>query len=143
MVEAQEYKLPANHPLRPLYLGQSPADSKPQPTVNLLTRHGVRACLEYQRTGDIAKSRAAGNPDLAPHLSFVDMGGHGYSIVRATSTAFETEFVCVPRPIKRAQTPDGGPLRYRARFQTPLWKPGETPKIATTILEGDAKFSTG
>ena len=29
------------------------------------------------------RARACRNPDNAPHLSFVDMGGHGYAIVRA------------------------------------------------------------
>ena len=34
--------------------------------------------------GDLAKARAVSNPDLSPHLSFVDMGGHGYAVVRAS-----------------------------------------------------------
>ena len=79
--------------------------------------------------------------DVAPHVRFVDMGGHGYSVVRATSDAIETEFVCIPRPIERSATPDGGPLRYRARFRTPLWQNGEAPQMATQIVEGDPKFS--
>ena len=33
-----------------------------RPTVNLLLRHGVRSCLEYSRSGDIAKARALTNP---------------------------------------------------------------------------------
>ena len=104
---------PKQHPLRPLFLGQAAADPKPQPTINMLLRHGVRSCLEYQKTGDIAKARSASNPALSPHLSFVDMGGHGYAVVSASSTAFETEFVCIPRPLERAPGDDGGPLAYR------------------------------
>ena len=141
LVEAFEYNFPKDHPLRPLFLGQGPEDDKPQPTINLLLRHGVRSCQEYSRSGNIEKSRAVSNPDLAPHVSFVDMGGHGYSVVRATSDAIEAEFVCIPRPIERSQRPDGGPLNYRVKFRAPLWTAGKTPKLEMQILEGDPKMS--
>ena len=141
LVEAWEHNLPKTHPLRSLFLGQGPSDGAPQPTVNMLLRHGVRSCLEYAQSGDASQARALSNPDLSPHLSFVDMGGHGYSVVRATSEAVETEFVCIPRPIERSAGQDGGPLRYRVRFRTALWGTGKTPKLEMQILEGDPKFS--
>jgi alkaline phosphatase D len=143
MVEAFEHRFPKEHPLRPLFLGQAAADAKPQPTVNMMLKYGVKSCLEYAKTGDVVAARAVSNPDNAPHVSFVDMGGHGYSVVRVTSDAIETEFVCIPRPLERSATDDGGPLRYRARTRTAMWKPGESPKMETKILEGghEARFS--
>jgi alkaline phosphatase D len=101
----------------------------------------VRSCLEYARSGDIAKARALTNPKLSPHVSFVDMGGHGYSVVRATSEFIETEFVCIPRPLERSERPDGGVLSYRVRARADLWKNGEAPKLQVQVLEGDPKFS--
>jgi alkaline phosphatase D len=141
LVEALEYTLPKDHPLRSLYLGQGPGDHAVQPTVNLLVRHGVRACFEYLESGDIAKARALSNRDLSPHLSFVDMGGHGYAVVHAASEFIETEFVCIPRPLERSHQPDGGDVRYRVKFRSGLWQSGEAPKLQTQILEGDPKFS--
>jgi alkaline phosphatase D len=141
VIEALEHGLPKDHPLLALYVGRGPNDSRPQPTMNLLLHHGVRSCLEYARSGDIAKARALSNPELSPHVSFVDMGGHGYSVVRATSDSLETEFVCIPRPIERSDRPDGGPLAYRVRSHTALWSKGEAPKLEMQVLEGDAKFS--
>jgi len=141
LVEAFEHVLPKDHPLLSLYVGQGPNDQAPQPTINLLIRRGVRSCLEYARSGDIAKARALSNPDLSPHLSFVDMGGHGYSVVHATSEIIETEFVCIPRPLERSNQPDGGALRYRVKTRTGLWKNGEAPKLQVQILEGDPRFS--
>jgi len=91
--------------------------------------------------GDLHKARALSNPDLSPHLSFVDMGGHGYAVVRVTNEIFETEFVCIPRPIERSERPDGGPLLYRTIHRANLWHRGETPKLETQIVEGDPKFS--
>jgi alkaline phosphatase D len=141
LVEAWEHSLPKTHPLRSLFLAQEPSDRAPQPSVNMLLRHGVRSCLEYAQSGDVSKARALSNPDLSPHLSFVDMGGHGYSVVRATSEAIETEFVCIPRPIERSDRQDGGMLRYRVRFRAALWEAGKTPRLEMQIVEGDPKFS--
>jgi alkaline phosphatase D len=142
-VEAIEHVFPKQHPLRPLFLGQASTDDAPQPTINMLLRHGVRSCLEYAKSGDVTRARAVSNPELSPHLSFVDMGGHGYAIVRVTSTALETEFVCIPRPLERSERADGGPLRYRARFKTNLWGKEESPKLNAEIVEGNPRFSIG
>jgi alkaline phosphatase D len=101
----------------------------------------VRAALEYAASGDIAKARALTNPDNAPHVEFVDMAGHGYSVVTAGPDAIDTEFVCIVRPITRATTPDGGPLRYRVSHRANLWRPGTPPKLEQRVLEGDAKLS--
>jgi alkaline phosphatase D len=109
--------------------------------LNLLVRHGVRSCLEYLQSGDIAKARTLSNPDLSPHVSFVDLGGHGYSVVLATSEFLETEFVCIPRPLERSDRADGGPLSYRVKCRTALWKNGDAPKLQLQIVEGDPKFS--
>ncbi|MBV9888554.1 MAG: alkaline phosphatase D family protein [Acidobacteria bacterium] len=143
LVEAFEHRFPKDNQSRPLFLGQAPSDTRPQPTVNIMLKHGVKSCLEYVKTGDIAAARAVSNPDNAPHVSFVDMGGHGYSVVRVTTDAIETEFVCIPRPLERSTTDDGGPLRYRARFRTPMWKHGEAPKMEAKVIEGEheARFS--
>jgi alkaline phosphatase D len=140
IVEAMEHVLPKDHPLRALYL-VADSNQKSQPTLNMLLRHGVKSCLEYAKSGNIKKARALSNPDLSPHVSFVDMGGHGYSVVRATSDAIETTFVCIPRPLERSDREDGGPLNYRARFRAPMWGRDESPKLEVRILEGDPKFS--
>ncbi len=141
VVEALEHALPKDHPLRSLYVGQGPADHTPQPILNMLVRHGVRSCLEYTKSGDIAKARGLSNRDLSPHVSFVDMGGHGYSVVHATGEFLETEFVCIPRPVERSDRPNGGALSYRVRSRTALWKNGDAPKLQMQLLEGDPKFS--
>jgi len=141
MVEALEHNFAKDHPLRPLFLADNAGTAKPGPAVNMLLHHGVRSCLEYAKSADMAKARAASNPDNAPHLSFVDMGGHGYAVVKASREALETEFVCIQRPIERTSGNDGGPLRYRVAHRTPAWKKGERPTMEQKMLEGDAPFS--
>ncbi len=139
--EALEHKLPKTHPLRALYVLDGPEGSKPEATLNLLMMHGVRSCLEYQRSRDIRKARKMSNPELSPHLSFLDMGGHGYSVVHATSEWLEVEFVCIPRPIEHADAVDGGPLRYRVIHRAQRWQPGEVPRLEQRVVEGNAELS--
>jgi alkaline phosphatase D len=62
---------------------------------------------------------------------------------RVTSAAFETEFVCIPRPLERSDRADGGALLYRARFKTDLWSKDESPKLSAQIMEGNPRFSIG
>ncbi|SEI45432.1 alkaline phosphatase D family protein [Frateuria terrea] len=137
MLEASEHNLKKSDPLRPLYVA-NPGDGPTQPTVNLLLHHGVRSALEFAKSGDLKKAHAASNPELAPHLSFVDMGGHGYATVRVDASTMATDFVCIPRPIERSPSPDGGPLRYRVRHEVPLWQAGERPRMRQIVVEGDA-----
>ena len=139
-VEANEHKIKADDPLGTLFIAER--DGKKHPTINLLLRHGVRTCLEYAASGDLAKAKAQTNADLSPHVAFVDMGGHGYSIVRAAADALEVEFVCIPRPIERSTAADGGPLRYRVVHRAALWKPGEAPQLQRRVIEGDVGFMT-
>jgi alkaline phosphatase D len=131
LLEAYEHTIPRENPLRALYA----------PGFNLLLKHGVKSCLEYARSGDLAKARAVSNRELAPHVSFVDMGGHGYSIVKADPHLLETEFVCIPRPLERSDRADGGPLRYRVKVRTPLWRKDEHPAPELDVVEGDAALS--
>ena len=107
----------------------------------MLVRHGVRSCLEYAKSGDVHKARQLSNRDLSPHLSFVDMGGHGYAVVHAAADRLETEFICLPRPIVRQEQPDGGPMLYRVRHTARLWRPHERPNLEQNVIEGNPEFS--
>jgi alkaline phosphatase D len=141
LVEALEHSFPKDHPLRPLWLADRPGQEKPEATVNLTLHRGVKSALEYARSGDIEKARALTNPDVSPHLEFLDMGGHGYATVAVTSEAVDTEFLCIPRPIQRSMSVDGGPIRYRVAHRVARWAPGERPRLVQRVLEGDPKLS--
>ncbi len=140
-MEANEHGLPKTDPLRPLFLADRPDGAKPDWTYNMLLKHGVRSALEYARSFDLKRARSLSNPNLAPHLEFVDLGGHGYATVRLTSDEMRTEFVCIPRPITRSEQPDGGPLRYRVAHTAKLWQPGERPRLVQQVIEGDVGLS--
>jgi alkaline phosphatase D len=140
-MEALEHRPPSKFPLRQLYLVDRPGSAKPDWTYNMCVKHGVRSCLEYAKSFDLERARALSNRELAPHLEFIDAGGHGYAKVRLTGDEMRTEFVCIPRPITRSDQPDGGPMRYRVVHTAKLWGPGERPQLAQQVLEGDVGLS--
>ena len=136
LFEAAEYSLPKDHPLRAIYLHQPSAERTIQPAVNFSMMHGVRASLALKRTGDLRQALAERNPQLAPHLSFIDLGGHGYSVVRANSDELEVEFVCIVRPLEHSDRADGGPLAYRVVHRVKRWTHDAAPRIERTKVEG-------
>lgn len=140
-MESLEHGFKKDRTMRPLYLADRP-DGSYAWVYNLAMKHGVRTALEYGQSFDLAKAKAVRNPALAPHLEFIDWGGHGYAKVRLSSDEMRTEFVCIPRPVKRSETPDGGPLRYRVEHVAKLWRPGETPTLVQRVLEGDIDLSS-
>jgi alkaline phosphatase D len=140
-MEALEHRPPSKFPLRQLYLVERSGSARPDWTNNMLVKHGVRSCLEYAKSFDLERARAVSNPELSPHIEFVDTGGHGYAKVRLTGDEMRTEFVCIPRPITRSDRPDGGPLRYRIVHTASLWKAGERPRLRQQVLEGDPGLS--
>ncbi|MES2650010.1 MAG: alkaline phosphatase D family protein [Bacteroidota bacterium] len=139
LFEVLEVSMAKDHPKRVLHLIDLP-DGKLIPTMNITPMHGVLSSLKLKETGDLKQARALRNPDLAPHMSFLDFGGHGYGLVTATSEQLSTEFVCIPRPLERSEQPDGGPLVYRVVHRTRLWKAGESPTLEQEILEGNPQY---
>ena len=136
-VEIGDLIVKPDHALRALYYT---GEHREIPAVNYMYLHGVRAALALSRTS-AAEARKEHNPAVAPHLKFVDLGGHGYGVVTVTADWLETEFVCIPVPFERSESADGGPLRYRVRHRVDRWKAGEQPKLAQTVVEGNADYS--
>jgi len=136
LFEGAEYGLPKDHPLRAIFLHKPSSGAPVQPAMNLSMMHGVRASLALQKTGDLHQALEARNAEVAPHLSFMDAGGHGYSVVRAASDELLVEFVCIVRPVERTGHADGGPLAYRVSHRVRRWGRNGTPRLERTLLEG-------
>ena len=137
LVELGDRIVKPDHALRALYYT---GEHREIPAINYTLLHGVRAALALSKTS-AAEARKLHNPAVAPHLKFVDLGGHGYGLVTVTADWLETEFVCIPVPFERSESADGGPLRYRVRHRVNRWKAGEQPKLAQTVVEGNADYS--
>jgi hypothetical protein len=63
-MEATENQLAKDHPLRALFLADRPDGASPEWMFNMLLRHGVRSCLEYAKTRDLAHAHALSNREL-------------------------------------------------------------------------------
>ena len=135
LFEVAEQVIPRTDPMRALFV-QDRFDGTTAPAINMTVLHGVRSSLALTRVGGIAGALALRNPQLAPHLSFADLAGHGYATVTATADLMETEFVCIPRPLERSGTADGGPISYRVIHRVKLWTRGQPPQLEQEIVEG-------
>jgi len=136
LAEVAEHIVAQDDPLRPLYIYDR-GGATSRCALNTAVLHGVKAALALTETGDLRQARALRNPDVSPHLTFGDFGGHGYATTRVTSTELVTEFVCIPRPIERNAAEDGGPLAYRVRQSVKLWQAGQRPVMHQELVEGD------
>ena len=137
LAEIAELIVGKDDALRAIYVDDR-ADGTMRCSLNTTVLHGVNAALALKKTGYLQQARAARNPDVAPHLKFGDFGGHGYATVTVSASELVTEFVCIPRPLERSASEDGGPLTYRVRHRAKLWRAGEKPELLQEIVEGDA-----
>lgn len=135
LFEAATHNVGKDHPLRALYVYDDPS-GEPQPALNLTVTHGVRSSLALQRTHDLAAAAAARNPAVSPHLAFMDWGGHGFGLVHADATAVDVEFIAIPRPVERSESPDGGPVAYRVRHRVRAWSAAESPRVELIRVDG-------
>ena len=86
----------------------------------------------------IATIDDAGTPMTWRKLRFIiGVGAHGYSVVRARSETLEVEFVCIPRPLERTESKEGGPLAYRITHRVKRWTPRTSPQLERTRVEGN------
>jgi alkaline phosphatase D len=141
LLEAARYSLKKEQQAwRALYLhdpqGAAPG-AHPEPAIHLSLRHGVKSSLALDRTQDRRQALAAANPDVAPHLAFADLGGHGYAVVTASAGELHVEFVCIPIPLERSDRPDGGPLAYRIAHRVKRWEAGTSPRVERVAVEGE------
>lgn len=137
LFEALEHAIPESHPLRPLLAYRNPQTTTVEPAINLSITAGVRSCLELAQTHDLERAMKVRNPEVAPGIAFADTGGHGYAVVTVDPTLLTTEFVCLPRPLERSPTDDGGPVIYRISHRVKLWKASEPPRLRRSTHSGD------
>ena len=137
LAEAFDHSMTPDKPWAAIYRQPSTPGRPGLAAINLTARRGVKASLAMQRGADPAAIAAAANPEVAPNLDLMDCGGHGYVVITAHDSFLDAELVCIPRPIERALTADGGPLRYRVSYRSAVWKPGETPSLRRTAAHGD------
>jgi alkaline phosphatase D len=137
LAEALDHSMTPDKPWAAIYRQPSAAGQPGLATINLTARRGVKASLAMQHGADTAAIAAAANPEVAPNLDLMDCGGHGYVLIAAHESSLDAELVCIPRPIERALSADGGAVRYRVSYRSAIWMPGETPILRRTATQGD------
>jgi alkaline phosphatase D len=137
LAEIMDRIVKPDHALKALYYA---GKNNEIPAFNFTLLHGVRAALALSQSS-ADEARKLSNPAVAPHLKFVDFGGHGYGLATMTAQWLETEFVCIPVPLERSEAMDAGPLRYRVQHRVKRWKKGERPELVQKVEVGTAGHS--
>jgi alkaline phosphatase D len=139
-VEAFEYIFSRRHepPLEYFAVARQPNGSV-APTLNLSMSHGVRAARAYAEGASLGEALSLSNPEVAPHLDFVDMATHGFATARVDQSRLEVEFVSFRRPVGAGILT---PL-YRAGFTVPAWRAGEEPRIERHPIVGQPTLPYG
>ncbi|WP_116368669.1 alkaline phosphatase D family protein [Parahaliea mediterranea] len=113
-------------------------DGALQPNWNMTLLQGVLAAFAYHRLGSERLAQWLGSNPANPGLRFADSDANGYGIARFSATALAVELVAIEgarRPFTAAPA-----VRYRARFEVPLWRAGEQPVLQTPVFEGEPPF---
>jgi alkaline phosphatase D len=86
--------------------------------LNTLIRYGSGAGNVAAATHDLAMIEAARNPDVNPHLRYVDTAASGYGLARFDGEAAHVELITIERPVHdRGEA--GAELRGTAAFVVP------------------------
>ncbi len=107
--------------------------------LNTLLRYGSAAGNVAAATHDIAMIEAARNPDVNPHLRYVDTGANGYGIATIDGDAARIELVTIERPV-RDRGDDGARVRGTAAFVVARVDDGDTVALDEPELTGDKPF---
>lgn len=92
--------------------------SKAVPNLNTLIRYGGRAADEAAATHDLARIEAARDPNVNPHLRYVDSHANGYGIAHVQADKIEATLVTVQRSFTPLGKESPG-IRGRAKFTIP------------------------
>ncbi len=119
-----------------------PARAKPDWTLNMLLKHGVRSCLEYAKSFDLERARA-----LFRTRSLRRISSSSIWAVMAMRRFGSPATKCGPsssasRGRSRAATGrTAAPCAIASSHTAKLWQPGERPKLLQQVLEGDPGLS--
>ena len=137
MVEALEHTCPKTIRCARSTCATKTRGAEPEPTLNMLLRHGVRACLEYAAAATISRpARSCRTPTSRRTSRSSIWAGTATAVVRATSDAHRDRVRLHPAPAGTRAGTDGGPLRYRVAHRAPLGA-RRAPRLEQRILEGD------
>jgi alkaline phosphatase D len=112
---------------------------KAVPNLNTVIRYGSAAANVAARTHDLDMIEAAANPDVNPHLRYVDTAANGFGRATFDGQRARVEIVTTELPhVDRGE--QGAEVRGTASFVVPVVADGEPPALAEPELTGKRPF---
>ena len=84
-------------------------------------------------------ARNARNPNVNPHLRYVDTDARGYGLMSVTASGVNATLVTIPSPTQD-QGNSGSPVRGRATFTVATTTPSDPVTLAPPTLTGTSPF---
>jgi alkaline phosphatase D len=106
---------------------------------NTLIRYGAPAAAIAAETHDLAQVEQARNPDVNPHLRYVDSAANGYGLATFDGSEARIHLVSIERPIADRGAV-GSEVVGTASFVVPLVEAGEMPTLEEPTLSGKKPF---
>jgi alkaline phosphatase D len=109
------------------------------PTLNAWMLFGHATAEMIHNGADPDEATNSRDPEVNPHLDYVDSDAHGFFVARLDEDACNVEFVSVYEPTK-LQAPGEAPVRRRVKFVVEKTSNGEEPDVVYSGTEGEPPF---
>jgi alkaline phosphatase D len=106
---------------------------------NTLIRYGAPAAALAAATHDLAMVEQARNPDINPHLRYVDTAANGYGLATFDGAMARIHLITTERPLIDRGS-DGAEVVGTASFVVPAFEAGEMPTLEEPTLTGKKPF---
>lgn len=109
------------------------------PTLNAWMLFGHATAKEIHGGADPNSALEYRDPEVNPHLNYVDSDAHGYFVARLDSSECNVEFLSLFEPTK-LPAPGEAPVRRRVKFVVGRTANGQEPSVVHAGTEGEAPF---
>ena len=106
------------------------------PSLNAWMLHGAASAKALFSGKSEAEILQASDPDVNPHIHYVDTDAHGFFVARITTERCDVQYVSVFEPVNPAKQPESG-VRRRVNFHVDAWSEGDAPRIRVGKVEGE------
>jgi alkaline phosphatase D len=114
-------------------------EGKAKVNLNTVILYGSPAGNVAAQTDDLAMIEAARNPDVNPHLRYVDTAANGYGLATFDGSGARVALVTTEQPIFD-RGDDGIEVIGTAEFEVPVVAEGEVPTLDAPELTGKKPF---
>ena len=106
------------------------------PSLNAWMLFGAASANAASGGADPAEVNEAADPEVNPHMRYVDADAHGFLVARITPDRCDVQYMSVFEPVNLADNEEAG-VRRRVNLRVEAWPEGREPVIEVGAVEGE------